>query len=534
MVLFGSEGAAPAQDAAPAAPPPVEAEAEEEAAATAAAGMAGPPAGADAAARDAWLAARVDAAIAARPELAAAKIGVAVADAASGRELVVRRGDDPFNIASNAKLVTAAAALAKLGPEYRFHTALYADDRKPGAKTRPGVLAGDLVLRGGADPTLTHADLAEMVDAVARTGLKTIEGSLVIDATFFDQVGLPPAFAQKLEDAAFRAPVSAVALERDAVVLRIRPGEPGAPAVAEADPPSDYVVVVNEATTVAEGRTALRVAAKEIVEGPTGPARTELRVRGTIRADAVEQFTKKRIWHPERYTGETLRTLLAARGIKVTKKALGFRAISFTARVIASHDSAPLGLIVRELGKHSDNFVAETLLKTLGAESAGIPGTWTNGLLAARAWLEGSAHLAAGSYRMDNGSGLYDASRFTPRQVIAVLRAAVRDFRIGPDYLAALALGGADGTLAKRLVGGPAERLVRAKTGTLKDVICLAGYAGGAGQPQVAFAVLANDVPAGQNKKARALGDEIATAIVLWAGAEAAAPQATAPAKASK
>src|SRR6185436_3722254 len=99
----------------------VEPESEDESSAAAAA-VAGPPAGATPAQRDAWLAAR--------------------------------DGDDAFNVASNAKLVTAAAALAKLGPEYRFRTALYADERNPAAKPRPGIPAGDLVLRGGGDPLL--------------------------------------------------------------------------------------------------------------------------------------------------------------------------------------------------------------------------------------------------------------------------------------------------------------------------------------------------------------------------------------------
>ncbi len=531
LVLLLRPASAPAQaaanaalDAAPAAAPEGEA-AEEESSAATAASMAGPPAGATLAIRDAWLASRVDAALASRPELASARVGIAISDAQSGRELVARRGDDAFNVASNAKLVTAAAALTKLGPEYRFRTALYADERKPpgtpGARPpRPGILAGDLVLRGGGDPLLDTAALAEMCDQLARSGLKTIEGSLVVDATFFDEVGLPPAFAQKLEDAAFRAPVSATALNRDAVLLHVWPGDAaGAPARAEADPASDYIVIVNEAVTVGEGRTSIRIAARGLPEADGQPARTELRVRGTIRADAEAQTARKRVEHPERYAGETLRALLAARGIRVTRKPLLYRPASLTARPLAEHLSEPLGVIVRELGKHSDNFVAETVLKTLAAEASGTPGTWANGVAAAHAWLEGVAMLKPGGYRLDNGSGLYDASRFSPRQMVAVLRAAWRDFRIGPDYVAALALAGADGTLARRMVGGPAERLVRAKTGTLKDVICMSGFAGGAGRPPVAFAVLVNDVPAGAGKKARALGDEIATAIVLWSSA---------------
>jgi D-alanyl-D-alanine carboxypeptidase/D-alanyl-D-alanine-endopeptidase (penicillin-binding protein 4) len=500
-----------------------ESEPPEDESSAAPAAMTGPPKGAKPAERDAWLTARVDAALAARPELATARVGVAIAEVGSGRELVARHGDDAFNVASNAKLVTAAAALARLGPEYRFRTGLYADERpstqRAGAKAKPGTIAGDLVLRGGGDPTLDTAALDELCGELERRGVKTIEGSLVVDATFFDEVGLPPAYAQKLEDAAFRAPVSATALERDAVLLRVRPGEAaGAPALALAEPASDYLEIVNEATTVAEGRTALRVSARGLPEEDGKPPRTELRLRGTIRLDAEPWQAKKRIEHPERYAGETLRARLAAHGIRVTRKPLVFRPLSLTARLVGEHLSPPLSVIVRELGKHSDNFVAETLLKTLATAASPAPATWANGLAAAHAWLA-AAGVAAGSYRLDNGSGLYDASRFSPRQLVSVLRAAARDFRIGPDYVAALSLAGADGTLARRMLGGAAERWVRAKTGTLKDVICISGYAAAAGRPELAFSVLINDVPPGAGKKARALGDEIATAIVLWSAA---------------
>jgi D-alanyl-D-alanine carboxypeptidase/D-alanyl-D-alanine-endopeptidase (penicillin-binding protein 4) len=143
------------------------------------------------------------------------------------------------------------------------------------------------------------------------------------------------------------------------------------------------------------------------------------------------------------------------------------------------------------------------------------------------AWLA-EAGLPEGSYRYDNGSGLYDSNRFTPRQLTTILRRAYRDFRTSSDFVAALAVSGADGTLEKRGARGvsprepdrfggpgPAERYVRAKTGSLDDVSALAGYAGAVGRAPLAFAVVVNGMPKSAARAARALADEIAAILVL-------------------
>jgi D-alanyl-D-alanine carboxypeptidase/D-alanyl-D-alanine-endopeptidase (penicillin-binding protein 4) len=103
--------------------------------------------------------------------------------------------------------------------------------------------------------------------------------------------------------------------------------------------------------------------------------------------------------------------------------------------------------------------------------------------------------------------------------LIALLSAAHRDYRIGPDLLASLPIGGIDGTLARRWHGHPAKGRVRAKTGTLDKVVTIAGYlAADSGHP-LAFAILVNDVPPGQRGTARALMDELVDVLAAYLGA---------------
>ena len=180
-------------------------------------------------------------------------------------------------------------------------------------------------------------------------------------------------------------------------------------------------------------------------------------------------------------------------------------------RTLATHDSPTLAVVVHELGKRSNNFVAEQVLRTLGGEVMGRPGTWQKGLDAVGRYLEGMG-IARASYTMRNGSGLYDSNRFSAEQIATVIRSAMRDFRISGEFLASLAVSGADGTLANRMTGSAAERYVRAKTGTLAKVSCLSGVAGAPGQKPLVFSLLMNDVRS--PVEARGLQDQITELLV--------------------
>jgi D-alanyl-D-alanine carboxypeptidase/D-alanyl-D-alanine-endopeptidase (penicillin-binding protein 4) len=460
-----------------------------------------------------WLERRVEELVAARPALLGAKIGIAVVDLASGRTLVGRGADKPLNVASNTKLVTAAASLALLGPEYRWRTTLLVPEKATGDSV------SEVWLRGAGDPTLDAAALWELAEELRKSGVKRVSG-IVIDESFFDGVASPPAFDQKKEDDAFRAPVSAAPLAYNAITVRVKPAaEPGAPPVVILDPASDYLELKNEALTVADGRTTLAVGTKATGRGLG--AKTQVVVTGQIAVARPDdpfpwEIRRKRVEHPTLFMASTLRAVLAQRGIKVTGKTrIVTTPPTAKLRVVATHASPPLTVVLRELGKHSNNFVAEIILKTIGAEVGGLPGTWEKGQSAVRAWLAG---VGVEGFRYDNGSGLYDSNRFTALQMARVVRAAALDFRTGADFLSTLAVAGADGTLGARMEGTAAERYVRGKTGTLKGTSCLTAIAGSATGKQLVFSVLLNEIPdAGEaGRAARSLQDELAQTVVLF------------------
>jgi D-alanyl-D-alanine carboxypeptidase/D-alanyl-D-alanine-endopeptidase (penicillin-binding protein 4) len=182
-------------------------------------------------------------------------------------------------------------------------------------------------------------------------------------------------------------------------------------------------------------------------------------------------------------------------------------------------ESESLAEIVRRLNKTSNNFVAEQLLKTLGAEARGAPGSWAKGVDEVEDFLA-DAGIARGSYLMRNGSGLNDTNRFSARQLVAVLRTMWARFPLHAEYVGSLPVAGRDGTIRYRMEGTEAEGRLRAKTGTLVagSVTSLSGYVETAGRRTLAFAVLVNDYPGRPAQVVRSV-DAIGAALAASGGA---------------
>ena len=468
-----------------------------------------PPPPADPDARKAWLKARLDE-LGSQPGLAGAKIGLLVADFETGQIIYAHNEKMPLNAASNVKLVTSAAAISRLGPEYRWRTVVYGPTTSGGRTfNASGELSGDLYLRGSGDPTLTTEDLASLAMALAGQGLRRVRGGLVIDASAFEGGTLGPGYDQKNETAAYRAPSSAASLNSNAVLVTALPGPKArAPARITIDPASPYFVVTGRIVTA-----GLTGPAVPMVETGDLDEQTRITLSGRIRLGSEPRPFLRRVVHPEWFLGHTFREVLKRHGITIDKPLRLGTVPAEGFRTLASHDSPALAVVLHDLNKRSSNFAAEQVLRTLGGEVVGRPGSWDKGLEAVARHLE-SLGIQRNSYKMTNGSGLYDSNRFTAAQLVTVMRAALRDFRIASEYLASLAVAGIDGTLGQRMGTSPAHRYVRAKTGTLANVSSLSGVVGAPGEKPLLFSMLVNDVASPVS--ARVAQDRAAEAMVLY------------------
>ena len=411
--------------------------------------------------------------------LASARTGIFVAPVETGEEVYAKDPDTLLNPASNVKLVTTAAALTRLGPEFRFSTEFFSDE----PVARGGVRT--LYVRGAGDPSLVTERLFAIAGDLYHLGLRKV-GELVLDDGYFDVEGAGPGFDQEDGDHAYLAPASALSLNFNAVEVHLIPGDrTGQPARVELEPASDYFAVENRTVTApATGRARLVVSTL-----PKGD-RERVVVEGRIPLQARPRIVYRRVDDPALYFGHTLSALLELRGVRIGRVRSG--RVPEGAHLLSVSESEPLSEIVRHLNKTSNNFTAEQLLKTLGAEVGGRPGSWAKGIAAVEEVLA-EMGIPRGSYVMRNGSGLNDTNRFSARQLVTVLRTMWARFPLQPEYLVSLPVAARDGTIRFRMEGTPAAGRLRAKTGSLDGVVALSGYAEDAAGRVLAFAVLVND-----------------------------------------
>ncbi|HET8541861.1 MAG TPA: D-alanyl-D-alanine carboxypeptidase/D-alanyl-D-alanine-endopeptidase [Anaeromyxobacter sp.] len=474
---------------------------------------------ADAAASAKELDAALRAIVAAAP-LSGARTGILVADVESGQVLFAKDADVLLNPASNVKLFTTAAALARLGPEYRFSTEFYVDPASRGSSS-----VRTLHVKGRGDPTLLTERLWAIAGDLAHLGLRRV-GEIAVDESFFDAEREGPGFDQESGDRSYLAPAGAASLNWNTVAVHVAPGDRrGARARVELEPASDFLEIDNRATTAA-GKGRRRLTVSSVVHG----GRQRIVVEGRIPAGSRPQVVWRKIDQPGLYLGHTLARLLALRGVQVGGR-VRLAEVPQGARLLHVEQSESLAEIVRRLNKTSNNFVAEQLLKTLGAEAKGAPGTWPKGVAAVEDFLAESG-VPRGSFVMKNGSGLNDANRFSARQVVAVLRAMWSRFPVHAEYVASLPVAGRDGTIRYRMEGTEAEGRLRAKTGTLVAgaVTSLSGYVETAGRRALAFAVLVNDYPGRPASVVRSV-DAIGAALAASGGAPGAVGAAIAAAR---
>ncbi|MYK17011.1 D-alanyl-D-alanine carboxypeptidase/D-alanyl-D-alanine-endopeptidase [Candidatus Poribacteria bacterium] len=211
-------------------------------------------------------------------------------------------------------------------------------------------------------------------------------------------------------------------------------------------------------------------------------------------------------WNRAYACGHLLKTALMERGVSVVGEVVS-GAVPSDAQVVAKHLSPPLADILKLMNKPSDNWIAELVFKTIGAEVVGEPGTWQKGRQVVTEFLSeimGDTPL----HRFVDGSGLSRYNLLNAELLTELLVYMYQNFELMPEYLASLPIAGVDGTLKNRMQGVYAEKVLRAKTGTLSGVSALAGYTITADDEVFAFGILISHY-VGSPALARGIQDKI-------------------------
>lgn len=437
------------------------------------------------------------------PYQAHAVQGILVQSMDTGKVIYDHNGDMMLIPASNMKLIATSAAYELIGPDYKMTTSLFAS-AKPRAN---GVLKGDLILVGQADPMLRVEHLQQMVDKLRASGIKTIKGNIVGDDSWFDDKGLGEGWGWDDEQYYDCSQPTGLNVNENFVYVYVRPGSKiGAPAEVELLPSTGYLKVVNNAvTSKADTRytadaTRLHAQNTIVVNGNVpidfkginnGWRETGMEVqvnkspyyKGT---DPVERLTME---NPTLFTLTVFKELLEQSGIKVTGEVKkGTKPAN--SELIATHDSPPLSEIIHVLLKPSDNFMAECMLKHLGKVVRGN-GSYAAGIEVEKEWLKSIGADMEQIYIADS-SGQSRGNLISPHNLVVLLTHMYHTKYY--DILAnSLPIAGIDSHLQNRMLGTPAVNNVKAKTGYIPRQCSLSGYVKTLAGENMAVSVIQNN-----------------------------------------
>jgi len=379
--------------------------------------------------------------------------------------------------ASTNKVVSGAAAIDSLGPLYTFKTSIYYN----GTISPGGKLNGDLYIVGGGDPSISLENAWLIAHKIKSHGITSIEGHLVGDDSFFDDVRHYSDWG-KVGTRAYHAPMGALSVNFNTIGVYVAPGHTaGSKANATLDPRNDLYTLENHLVTSSSGRTRVAISFKDKTCFVTGKIPVNLKGR----------YFHRSITAPLPFALSTFKEFLKQEGVLVVK---GYKkgALPSSARLLFIHQSKPLSLIIRDLYRNSNNFTAECTARTLGAEKSGGQGTQKSASVAIEGWLKEKKFYHQGVVIKD-ASGLSRGNRLSSKVLVDVLAYMWNKPEVSPEFIDAMAIGGIDGTLKRRFKGTPLYARVRAKSGLLWGVITLAGYCYDKENNPYAFSILVND-----------------------------------------
>ncbi|WP_198016790.1 D-alanyl-D-alanine carboxypeptidase/D-alanyl-D-alanine endopeptidase [Rubidibacter lacunae] len=401
------------------------------------------------------------------PDWQRARWGILIREMASGRTLYARESERFFIPASTAKLLTTAAALQHFGPGWRARTSVYGTEASP--------VATELRLVGGGDPTLSREGLQVLARQVRDRGIVRVR-TLVVEDSAFVEPDVVPSWEKDDIIAAYGTAANGTILHENAVTFTVVPQAVGQPPSWSWD---DAIAgqqwqVTNRGVTAAAGTPYALELRPQL-------GTTQLEIVGSIPADNGPDVWELAVPHPHAYLRDVFLRELAAVGIVVERTALARSRPPERGTELAVIVSPPLGELVVQANRDSNNLVAEVLLRQLGRA---VPDAGSISVRRDRLKILG---VDPDGYALVDGSGLSRQNLVSPEALVQTLR-GVTTAPYAPLYRQSLAAGGETGTLRWRL----ASLDLRAKTGTLAGVVALAGYLDPPQFAPLVFALLLN------------------------------------------
>ncbi len=430
----------------------------------------------------AWAAPGADASLQAKVAAYLAKatpqgvsISVSLVEVGNGQVLAEVEGARPMVPASNLKLVTTAAALDVLGPDFNFETLLMTRPAAAGAAdARPA-----LVVVGDGDPaffdikTLSAARLTpgQVVEAWCQAAQKASPagfGEVIVDDRVFDAHRHPDSWPRNQLDDWYGVGVHGLNFHNNVFAVTPSPNKSGG-VDADVFPLGDFISVQNTARASRDRKSQQFIVARS---GNT------LKIAGVVPYTPDEPF-RPTLPDPALNFGSWLAGKLAAQKTPAgpARRAGGEEPKIGAGDEVIHKIQTPLQAVLNRTNRDSYNLYAECLLKRMAVKATGYQGSFGGGCAVVRqAVAKRLGEDALKGYHQVDGCGLSKDNRVTARMMAQLVASVLRDPKVAPAYLASMARPGMQGsTFERRFQQVKLEGAVYGKSGYINGVSTLSG-----------------------------------------------------------
>lgn len=439
------------------------------------------------------------------PSLDPAHIGIYIEELSTGKIIYKKNEHKLLMPASNMKLVTTSSGLSMLGPDFRYETQLYTD-----GKIEKGVLTGNLIIHGSGDPVICGRFHEGNIDSIftlwaeklKELGIREIQGDLVGDNSLYGDDGIGYGWEKDDLNYYYGAVTSALSFNDNCVDLHFSPGEKvGDPVKIKQYPVADYLKIENQMRTVPADSASSSTFYRNFTDG-------KLYIRGTMPIDAGTDVDWATVPDPADFFMKALSKVLKENDISFQNEKVCREKIDYSDKeLLFTHQSVPLKDIIHNINKISNNYYAETLLKTLCKDET----VTTEKAVKTEKKFLASTGIDTDRMFIVDGSGLSRHNMVTVNQIATLLK-YMHNSQHAEIFKETLPVAGGDGTLKNRLKGSNARGHVFAKTGYVGHVRALSGYVEAKNGKTYVFSIIANHYPT-PTSTINNLQDQIVTLI---------------------
>ncbi|MDP3560115.1 MAG: D-alanyl-D-alanine carboxypeptidase/D-alanyl-D-alanine-endopeptidase [Legionellaceae bacterium] len=417
-----------------------------------------------------------------------AQVGIVIQDPQSGKIIYERNAQKLLSPASNIKILTAAAALYQLGPDYYYSTVLSQKDN-------------NLYITFSGNPALKTSDLKKLLQTLKTQKITHIHGNIVLDTSQFSAPYHAAGVSYEDLGWYYAAPSTAVILNDNAVAYQFISAQTlGGTVQLKPSSAENNLTIINELITVnkeqAKEHCSLNIETKE---------NNSIRLYGCLAQSNKPITMRLAIPDPVFLAKQIIQTNIKEENITLQGHIIEGKTPSDAQKITVLHSDNLLRLITHML-QESDNLYADSVTKTLGFYLTG-EGSYKQGVFAIKHILSEHTHLNMQQLELSDGLG----TRFnyvSPTQLATLLQEIYQNPKMYPLFFNALPHMGLSGNLKDRLSKSVLNNKVIAKTGTMHDMSALSGYLYLANGKTLIFSIISNEVHGGI-QKAKNLEDKI-------------------------